>query len=705
MKPKLSMTAKLVLINLAYIIPCVFLIAMMANVYQGNIDFAAAETKGIRYQEKLEPIFRLIGEHSWLAQRALYGDAAARGETARVEAAIEKGLTELEQVDAQLGVDLKFTDGELAMRQREHFRVQTLRKEWTELQAGWASLKPEESIEKHSHLVADIRAMIVHLGDTSNIILDPDLDSYYLGDALLGALPSIQERTLEIVIKVEGIVRRGAITPDERLYLANIAAFLKQTDMDRFVNDAKTAVNEDKNFYEASASLQTNMLPASEKLAKQTEQLLAILNQMVASNTTPKVDEFLRAAEGTFNESFAFWNVVAKELDVLIEIRIGSQSASRNQSVLWGMVALLLAAVSSTLLGIGIRSGVVNSVSEVVRQMRGIADVVNLSNRKLVDTSSTLASGTGEQASAIQQTVATLEQISSMTAKSAAGAQSSAEEARGSQSAATDSKASLQGLVRALSEINSSSTTMIDQVTDSNNRIVEFVSMIQEIGSKTKVINDIVFQTKLLSFNASVEAARAGEHGKGFAVVAEEVGNLAQMSGNAAREIATLLDQSTSKVNNVMEQTKRNLADVVRSSRERLEAGMKVAAECEQALDVAVGKVDAVTHLMSEIASATKEQSQGVSEISKAMNQLDEANHQNTTAAEHTAALARDLEQQALSLQNSIGELESRIGMRVNKGSAAPLPQAAQVIPLVPAETEEPRFEEVDFEDPKQHQA
>jgi methyl-accepting chemotaxis protein len=82
-------------------------------------------------------------------------------------------------------------------------------------------------------------------------------------------------------------------------------------------------------------------------------------------------------------------------------------------------------------------------------------------------------------------------------------------------------------LIHALLEINTTSTTLIEKVTDGNQQIVGIVGMIQEIGNKTKIINDIVFQTKLLSFNASVEAARAGEQGKGFAVVASEVGSLA----------------------------------------------------------------------------------------------------------------------------------------------------------------------------------
>ena len=80
---------------------------------------------------------------------------------------------------------------------------------------------------------------------------------------------------------------------------------------------------------------------------------------------------------------------------------------------------------------------------------------------------------------------------------------------------------------------------------------LEILGYIKSIEEKTKVINDIVFQTKLLSFNASVEAARAGEQGKGFAVVAEEVGNLATMSGTSAEEISKLLESSISHIESI----------------------------------------------------------------------------------------------------------------------------------------------------------
>ncbi len=94
----------------------------------------------------------------------------------------------------------------------------------------------------------------------------------------------------------------------------------------------------------------------------------------------------------------------------------------------------------------------------------------------------------------------------------------------------------------------------------SNAEVKELVGIINGISERTKVIDEIVFQTKLLSFNASVEAERAGEHGRGFAVVAQEVGNLAQMSGKAAQEISSILKQSIEKSVSVTSNNEKNVA-------------------------------------------------------------------------------------------------------------------------------------------------
>jgi methyl-accepting chemotaxis protein len=136
------------------------------------------------------------------------------------------------------------------------------------------------------------------------------------------------------------------------------------------------------------------------------------------------------------------------------------------------------------------------------------------------------------------------------------------------------------------------------------------------------------------------------------------------MSGAAAKEISNLLEQSSDKVKSIVEEIKYNIETGVRDSKVKMDRGMEIASKVEKTLVFAAEKVEKVTHLMSEIASATKEQALGVSEIGKAMNMLDQANHKNSETAEQAADLARSLELQANNLLESIADLEKRIGYK-----------------------------------------
>ncbi len=230
-----------------------------------------------------------------------------------------------------------------------------------------------------------------------------------------------------------------------------------------------------------------------------------------------------------------------------------------------------------------------------------------------------------------------------------------------SEKGANHGKTVVLEVVNAMNEIKNSNEEVLDSTSEGNKKISEIVTVINMISEKTKVINDIVFQTKLLSFNASVEAARAGEHGKGFAVVAEEVGNLAQMSGKAAQEISDILDESVSRVENIVKDNQSSIESIMIKSKQKIDEGINVTGECTKALEDIVQDVKVVSNMANEISSATKEQDSGVTNISEAMNQLQDITNENSNIAFRTLKCSEQLDQETIYLKGIIETLEREV--------------------------------------------
>lgn len=293
----------------------------------------------------------------------------------------------------------------------------------------------------------------------------------------------------------------------------------------------------------------------------------------------------------------------------------------------------------------------------ITEQLEKTTKNVNSTSDEIAHSSQSLSQATTEQAASLEETAASLEEITAMISKSAENAGAAAVSSLESHAKAEQGRAAVDQMMNSMEDISQSNNEIMNQVNHSNEQMTEIVKVIQEIGEKTKVINDIVFQTKLLSFNASVEAARAGEHGKGFAVVAEEVGNLAQMSGNAAKEISEMLQTSMKKVENIVQESKTKVETLIENGKEKVEVGVNTAKICADALSEIVANISKVSDLAQEISSASKEQSQGVGEINKAMGQLDTVTQQNASTSQDAAGSAEVLSKEAVVLNNAVSEL------------------------------------------------
>jgi len=250
-------------------------------------------------------------------------------------------------------------------------------------------------------------------------------------------------------------------------------------------------------------------------------------------------------------------------------------------------------------------------LTEVVDKVRVGSTSVAGAARQIAAGNADLSQRTEAQASSLQETAASMEELTSTVKQNADNAQHAT------------------ALASTASEVAHKGSTVVGQVVSTMQDISERSSKIADI---TGIIEGIAFQTNILALNAAVEAARAGEQGRGFAVVASEVRSLAQRSSTAAKEIKEL----------------------IASSVDRIHDGSTLAGEAGQTMSEVTQAVSRVTHIMEEIAAASIEQRRGIEQVNQAISQMDEVTQRNAALVEEAAAASQSLQDQGQELNAAV---------------------------------------------------
>jgi methyl-accepting chemotaxis protein len=278
---------------------------------------------------------------------------------------------------------------------------------------------------------------------------------------------------------------------------------------------------------------------------------------------------------------------------VLEEMALGNLSVQMQGSYK-GEYASLQASLTTTL----------HKFNETVSKITDVGGEITSRSREIYNSNLILSDATTAQASSLEQTAASMEQMTATVRQNA------------------DSAAQADAIAQATSEAASASGKIAEQTAQAMLKISQSSKQIAEI---VNVIDHIAFQTNLLALNASVEAARAGEQGRGFSVVAQEVRSLAQRSADAAKDIKQLIEDSV----------------------DRIQVGTDLAQKSAVSMGEMVDSITQVSVIVTAIAGASKDQSDGILQVNQALEQIDQITQRNAAQVEETAVATDAMAQQS----------------------------------------------------------
>ncbi len=369
---------------------------------------------------------------------------------------------------------------------------------------------------------------------------------------------------------------------------------------------------------EEEADLWSQFKEAWNKWKSDDEKFIEVSKRFDSIKSDELYQEMVDRALVTNSESFNISEDILLQLvELNRQVADNVVEKSDNESKIITIISLVVMIVGTILalvIGIILSISISKPLMKAINGLTESSQQVTAASQQLSASSQQLAEANTEQAASIQETSATLEESSSMIQQSNENTKQASSLSEQAKQAADSGNTDMEDMLKAISEIQKSS---------------------DEIAKIIKVIDEIAFQTNILSLNAAVEAARAGDAGKGFAVVAEEVRNLAQRSANAAKDTTTIIE------NNI----------------ELSKKGVEVSKKVGESLSEITSQTRKVNELIKEIEASSDEQSKGIFQINKALSHIEKATQENAATAEESASASEELSAQAESMNDIVNQL------------------------------------------------
>jgi PAS domain S-box-containing protein len=314
--------ATLVGLLLVFTLPFATVVKQLVGEIQSQIEFTQKQRQGVEYSNALRQLLERVIQHQRIASEYLGGNPSLSAKLLATQEEATTVIQQVDQVDQRLGQTLQTTAKWDAWKQA-----------WKKLKREERSLSQSNARERHTRLNRDLLALIRQVGDTSNLILDPDLDSYYLMDIVIQRLPSIVEVTARSRDLGASIVKQKTVSLDERAQMAVLASNL---------SDLLVANWRGKQVaFSANATFQERLDLAFQTTDAKTRRMLQAMRSEKLSDHQSQPDEYLKISEQALASQFQLYDAVSPVLDQLLYARV----SRFNQKMLWLRVFALLVMV------------------------------------------------------------------------------------------------------------------------------------------------------------------------------------------------------------------------------------------------------------------------------------------------------------------------------------------------------------------------
>ena len=629
----LGLSRKLGLIGLVAAI----LAAVPMGLYVDRVSIQMAGTRseiaGLAPSRALLDVLRLAQQHRGLSANVLGGKKDIEPKRAAKQDELDKATAVFDAIVRHEITDTRVRD------------------DWASVTGKWKTLAPAvasrgitgpQSYAAHTEMIGAQIELHDRLADLYGLTLDPSASSYFLIIGTLQQLPRLTELLGQARARGSLMLARQTASLEDKAFLGGLTDLARANLRDVEVTIAKA--------FDAHPAYRTTISPKLDAMRSEVAAVIALARERIV--TAEKLDypsgEYFDGCTRAIDSLFALVDEADKALETTLLQR---QAGDKRELWITAGAALTLGALglwfgltiarsiirpaqAARIVSARIAAGdltveihsdstdemgqlltamgeMQQSLTRTVGTVRLNADAVATASSQIAQGNLDLSQRTEEQASALEQTAASMHELGSTVSQNADNAKQASQLALAATGVATRGGEVVGQVVQTMSGIH-----------ESSNKIADIIG----------VIDGIAFQTNILALNAAVEAARAGEQGRGFAVVASEVRNLAQRSASAAKEIKTLITDSV----------------------ERVGRGTTQVGQAGETMKEVVASIRRVADLIGEISSASSEQSTSVAQVGEAIQQMDQVTQQNAALVEQSAAAAESMREQARALVDAV---------------------------------------------------